>query len=118
MTLVFINLEVINLDSSYLESLDESFRLLELPKLHTLIVNSCSIASIDREALAYGKDNLRKLVLSNNAIRNLIWLTTRETPLYNLRHLDLSSNRLSHLPLDMKNYVPNLKVLNLDANQF
>lgn len=114
----FSSLEAILLERCTLTELSGKFSQIDSPVLSTIIIRSSELSYIDFEAFK-NKGSLRKLVLSGNLISNLLWIKLLPTGTFKfLSHLDLSQNRLWSLPEDLHTYVPNLKVLYLDGNQF
>jgi len=112
----FENIEVVHVESSPLTVLDIFFGSLTLSRLHTLVIKSSNLSFINREALE-GKENLRKLILAKNELKNFIWLTGLKKPLTSLWHLDLSGNKLTYIPPDLKVHIPSVRVLLLSDNQ-
>lgn len=114
----FSNIEAIHIKDSYMPMLGDVFREANWTFLNRLIIKSANLKFIDLYAFIKGKDNLRMLVMSGNELKSLLWLIAPELQLTKLWHLDLQSNQLSYLPSNLKDHLPNVKVLRLGGNRF
>lgn len=61
---------------------------------------------------------LERLILSENQLHQMHWLTVKGTVWSKLTHLDLSANRLSFLPDTLLDYTPALRAFRLSGNTF
>lgn len=85
----------LDLSSNRLQALQQHF-LSELPGLEELLLFNNRVVQVEGGALA-AATRLRQLYLSHNRLRDFPFLRLRRQPALSL--LDLSSNRLSSLPL-------------------
>lgn len=130
----FANLEAISIDRFPVNEIPFNFLslLLKARNLHTVIVKNAKIETIHRDAFNTKKARklsplhptnrrlkLRRLVLCNNNLRSLSWLTSLyPNKLSFLHELDLSNNQLVMLPETLARVVPNVRLLNLAGNRF
>lgn len=115
---LFSRLEAITIESSYLPMLESAFSEADWPHLNRLTIKSTDLGYIERDAFTRGKENLRMLVLSENELKGLLWLVSPDLRLTKLWHLDLQSNQLSHLPSNLRDHLPSVRVLRLGGNRF
>lgn len=111
------SLKVIHIENGHLPLLDQTFKHVHLPLLHTLIIKSVQMNNIDPEALSGKESHLKKLIITGNKLRNWIWLTSIQI-FPHLHHLDLTSNQLAYIPVDLRSHVPNLRRLYVAHNRF
>lgn len=88
----------LDLSSNRLQALERHF-FEELPGLEELLLFDNRIAAVDQKALE-GLGNLRKAYLSHNRLTDFPFFTLSRDSHPHLALLDLSSNRLPHLPVD------------------
>ncbi|KAJ6217304.1 hypothetical protein RDWZM_008461 [Blomia tropicalis] len=112
-------LETLYIENGYFVRLDNSFNLIGSKRLHTIVIKSIEqFWYIDREAFNGFQVSLQKLIITNTKIHGWSWLTSLDPPLEQLIHLDLSSNQLKTIPIDLHQSIPNVRVLYLKHNHF
>lgn len=114
----FTSLRILQFKLNLLQILDETFKNVSLPNLHTLIIISSKLRLIHPMAFANKSAQLIKLILCNNELNNLAWLTLVPEPFQKLWYLDLSLNKLISLPSNLRSKLPVLQIFYLNDNNF
>lgn len=114
----FISLRILQFNLSLLQILDETFKNVNLPNLHTLMIISSKLKLIHPMAFVNKSVQLVKLIFSDNELTNLSWLTSVPGTFEKLWYLDLSFNKLLSLPTNLRSKLPVLQVLYLNNNNF
>lgn len=109
------SLRILDISYNSIKHLDEDiFRYNSGLKTLNLALNN--IPYIDTRIFAHTK-TIETLDMSNNGMQQ-IWHKTDNNPLLSLQVLNLADNRISNITVSDLNVVPNLKVLNLNNNDF
>ncbi|OTF69155.1 hypothetical protein BLA29_002565 [Euroglyphus maynei] len=114
----FSQLQVLRFESCFWQVMDENFNNVPLNELHTLIIRQSSLKYIHRQAFHRKAGQFRRIIITKNQLTNLKWITSVPETFESLWHLDLSYNLLRILPLELIEKLPNLKVLNIQQNNF
>lgn len=97
-------LQHLDLSSNQLQVLEQHY-FEDLPGLEELLLFNNRIAKVERRALA-GLGSLRRAYLSHNQLTDFPFVSIQEDSQPHLSMLDLSSNRLSKLPLEDISHLP------------
>ncbi|XP_027205871.2 uncharacterized protein LOC113799449 isoform X1 [Dermatophagoides pteronyssinus] len=115
----FSQLQILRFESCFLQIIDQNFNSVQLEKLHTLIIKQSKLNYIHRNAFNGKAKQFRRIILSNNQLTNLKWITSSLSEQFeSLWQLDLSNNCLRILPKKLVEKLPNLNVLYIYGNNF
>ncbi|XP_046915571.2 uncharacterized protein LOC124496140 [Dermatophagoides farinae] len=114
----FSELQVLRFERCSLEIMDEDFNSCALHKLHTVFITRSKLEYIHRQAFHTKARQLRRIIVAENQLTNLKWITSVPEPFESLWQLDLSHNRLRILPIELIDKLPNLNVLYVHGNNF
>ncbi|MBJ6110404.1 leucine-rich repeat domain-containing protein [Hymenobacter sp. BT523] len=110
------NLQYVWLDETGLQSLSfEGEPLEKLKKSHIVFISAKSNRLTRVSSSVFGLGNLQELKLNNNQISGITWDKKTDLSQSYLQSIDFQSNRLSSLPVELKD-LPSLTELSLSNN--